>query len=539
VTRKAEPVYDHGEVERRWQRYWEEHQTFRAVRRSGREKRYILDMFPYPSAAGLHVGHPEGYTATDIVSRQLRMRGYDVLHPMGWDAFGLPAEQHAIRTGTHPAVTTRENIATFKRQLRMLGLGYDWAREIDSTDPRYVRWTQWIFLKLFERGLAYQDEIPVNWCAGLGTVLANEEVVDGKSEVGGFPVVRTPLRQWMLRITAYADRLAEDLTLVDWPDGTLTAQRRWIGRSEGAEVRFVGVLDSEDFKHEGFAGIAGMNLAGWSDSLRAPAGYGRAKAPTRFTPDGSVFVFQSHAKLTEFDNEGVGEIYRYDPAAEVGQRLLCVSCAPSGASPTEDALLTDTRAPFSTTTQKTMVANVIDDGTEVFFQSADRLLPEDANESIDVYEWMANGTAGCKRLSGCLALISSGQGETDSYLYAMSADGRDVFFTTKDRLLGADVLGSPSIYDARVGGGIPESPPLVECEGDACQPQGSEAPALPVTETGGAGEGSPPSGKPKHKRCAKGKRRVKGRCVRRHRHKHHKKHGRRHRRAHAKRGAGR
>jgi leucyl-tRNA synthetase len=236
---RAEPArYDHGEVEPRWQRFWDEHGTFRAVRRPGREKRYILDMFPYPSAAGLHVGHPEGYTATDIVCRHLRMRGYDVLHPMGWDAFGLPAEQHALRTGTHPTATTRENVATFKRQLTMLGFSYDWAREIDTTDPQYVRWTQWIFLKLFERGLAYQDDIPVNWCPGLGTVLANEEVVDGRSEVGGFPVVRTPLRQWMLCITAYADRLAEDLKLVDWPDGTLTAQRRWIGRSEGAEVRF-------------------------------------------------------------------------------------------------------------------------------------------------------------------------------------------------------------------------------------------------------------------------------------------------------------
>jgi leucyl-tRNA synthetase len=236
---RAEPArYDHGEVEPRWQRFWNEHATFRAVRRPGRAKRYVLDMFPYPSAAGLHVGHPEGYTATDIVCRHLRMRGYDVLHPMGWDAFGLPAEQHAIRTGTHPTATTRENVATFKRQLKMLGFSYDWAREIGTTDAQYVRWTQWIFLKLFERGLAYQDEIPVNWCPGLGTVLANEEVHDGKSEIGGFPVLRTPLRQWMLRITAYADRLAEDLKLVDWPDGTLTAQRRWIGRSEGADVHF-------------------------------------------------------------------------------------------------------------------------------------------------------------------------------------------------------------------------------------------------------------------------------------------------------------
>jgi leucyl-tRNA synthetase len=195
-------------------------------------------MFPYPSGAGLHVGHPEGYTATDIVARYLRMQGHDVLHPMGWDAFGLPAEQHALRTGTHPAVTTGENIREMRRQLRMLGLSYDWSREIDTTDARYVRWTQWIFLKLFERGLAYQDEVPVNWRPGLGTVLANEEVVDGRSEIGDFPVFRTPLRQWMLRITAYADRLAEDLALVEWPEGTLTAQRRWIGRSEGALIRF-------------------------------------------------------------------------------------------------------------------------------------------------------------------------------------------------------------------------------------------------------------------------------------------------------------
>ena len=236
---RAEPArYRPGEVEARWQRFWSEQATFRAERRPGREKRYVLDMFPYPSAAGLHVGHPEGYTATDIVCRHLRMRGYDVLHPMGWDAFGLPTEQHAIRTGTHPTATTRENIATFRRQLTMLGFSYDWAREIDTTDPHYVCWTQWMFLRLFERGLAYQDDIPVNWCPGLGTVLANEEVVDGMSEVGHFPVVRTPLRQWLLRITAYADRLDDDLKLVDWPEGTLTAQRRWIGRSEGAAVHF-------------------------------------------------------------------------------------------------------------------------------------------------------------------------------------------------------------------------------------------------------------------------------------------------------------
>jgi leucyl-tRNA synthetase len=232
------PRYDHAEVEARWQRYWDEHQTFRASRTPGRPKRYVLDMFPYPSGAGLHVGHPEGYTATDIVSRYARMRGVDVLHPMGWDAFGLPAEQHAIETGTHPAQTTAKNIATFKRQLKMLGFSYDWTRELATTDPRYVRWTQWIFLQLFKKGLAYQDRVSVNWCPALGTVLANEEVIDGKSERGNHPVIRTPLRQWMLRITAYADRLAEDLARVDWPEGTLAMQRAWIGRSEGALIAF-------------------------------------------------------------------------------------------------------------------------------------------------------------------------------------------------------------------------------------------------------------------------------------------------------------
>ncbi|NUP07921.1 MAG: leucine--tRNA ligase [Polyangiaceae bacterium] len=230
--------YDHAEVEPRWQKHWEERQTFRAARRPGKKKRYLLDMFPYPSGSGLHVGHPEGYTATDIVARYARMRDEDVLHPMGWDAFGLPAEQYAIETGTHPSVKTYENIATFRRQLKMLGFSYDWSRELATTDDEYVRWTQWIFLLLFKRGLAYQDEIPVNWCPALGTVLANEEVVDGRSERGNHPVIRTPLRQWMLRITAYADRLAEDLSEVDWPHGTLTMQREWIGRSEGAEIEF-------------------------------------------------------------------------------------------------------------------------------------------------------------------------------------------------------------------------------------------------------------------------------------------------------------
>lgn len=230
-------AYDHGAVEPRWQKYWEEHDTFRVTRRPGRPKIYVLDMFPYPSGAGLHVGHPEGYTATDIIARFKRMNGFDVLHPMGWDAFGLPAEQHAINTGTHPAVTTRDNIEVFRRQLKSLGFFYDWSREVNTTDPGYFKWTQWIFLKLFERGLAFQAEIPVNWCPALGTVLANEEVIDGKSERGGFPVVREPLRQWQLRITAYADRLAEELEPLDWPE-TKQKQREWIGKSEGAEVDF-------------------------------------------------------------------------------------------------------------------------------------------------------------------------------------------------------------------------------------------------------------------------------------------------------------
>ncbi len=235
--RRPSDRYDPSAIEPKWQRYWDEHATFRAERRPGKTKLYVLDMFPYPSGAGLHVGHPEGYTATDIVARYSRMRDKDVLHPMGWDAFGLPAEQHAIRTGEHPRDATVRNIATFKRQLKMLGFSFDWSREVDTTDPAYVRWTQWIFLKLFERGLAYQAEIPVNWCAGLGTVLANEEVVDGKSEVGGFSVERLPLRQWMLKITAYADRLEGDLADLDWPD-TKAKQIHWIGRSEGAEIDF-------------------------------------------------------------------------------------------------------------------------------------------------------------------------------------------------------------------------------------------------------------------------------------------------------------
>ncbi len=230
--------YDPSEVEPKWQAYWEREKTFRTPEGGDAPKRYVLDMFPYPSGAGLHVGHPEGYTASDIVARYLRCTGHAVLHPMGFDAFGLPAEQHAVKTGTHPAITTKQNIDTFRRQLKRLGFSYDWDREVDTTDPAYVRWTQWIFLQLFERGLAYQDELTVNWCPALGTVLANEEVIDGKSERGGHPVKRLPLRQWVLKITAYADRLLDGLDTVDWPTSTMTMQREWIGRSVGAEVRF-------------------------------------------------------------------------------------------------------------------------------------------------------------------------------------------------------------------------------------------------------------------------------------------------------------
>ncbi|MFL6529990.1 MAG: leucine--tRNA ligase, partial [Chthoniobacterales bacterium] len=266
--------YPFDQIEPKWQTIWDQRRSFHAANPGeqgfdpAKPKFYVLDMFPYPSGAGLHVGHPEGYTATDIIARYKRMRGFNVLHPMGWDAFGLPAEQYAIRTGQHPAVTTRENVAKFKTQLKRIGFSYDWEREISTTDPRYFRWTQWIFLQIYNswfnpetnraepistyRGadpdsvrLAYVAEVPVNWCPDLGTVLANEEVIDGKSEVGGFPVVRRPMRQWMLRITAYAERLSDELEGLDWPSGIKLLQRNWIGRSEGAEIEFV-LADAAD-----------------------------------------------------------------------------------------------------------------------------------------------------------------------------------------------------------------------------------------------------------------------------------------------------
>jgi leucyl-tRNA synthetase len=265
--------YPFDRFESKWQRLWDERQLFHAPNpgETGfdltKPKFYILDMFPYPSGAGLHVGHPEGYTATDIIARYKRMRGFNVLHPMGWDAFGLPAEQYAIKTGQHPAVTTRENVAKFKSQLKRIGFSYDWQREVNTTDPRYYKWTQWIFLQIYNswfnpetnkaepistyRGadpdsvrLAYVAEVPVNWCQELGTVLANEEVIDGRSEVGGHPVVRRPMRQWMLRITAYAERLINELEGLDWPEGIKLLQRNWIGRSEGAEIDFQ--IDNHD-----------------------------------------------------------------------------------------------------------------------------------------------------------------------------------------------------------------------------------------------------------------------------------------------------
>ncbi len=231
-------AYQHKKIEAKWQGFWEKHQTFKTEQKSSKPKYYVLDMFPYPSSSGLHVGHPEGYTATDILSRYKRAKGFNVLHPMGWDAFGLPAEQYALKTGVHPAKTTGEAIDNFRRQLKMLGFSYDWTREVATCDPNYYKWTQYIFTKLYERGLAYQKEVAVNWCPELKTVLANEEVVDGKSERGGHPVVKRPMKQWMLKITAYAERLLKDLDGLDWPEGTKDLQRNWIGKSEGLQMRF-------------------------------------------------------------------------------------------------------------------------------------------------------------------------------------------------------------------------------------------------------------------------------------------------------------
>ena len=233
-------AYDHKAIEKKWQRYWKQHKTFKATLDKDQKKYYALDMFPYPSGQGLHVGHPEGYTATDVMSRLKRMQGFNVLHPMGWDAFGLPAEQYALKTGHNPANFTNQNVDHFRDQIQSLGFSYDWDREVNTTDPNYYKWTQWIFEQLYKKGLAYEDEIMVNWAPDFmgGTVVANEEVVDGKTERGGYPVYRVPMRQWVLKITAYADRLIDDLDLVDWPESVKEMQRNWIGRSEGASVKF-------------------------------------------------------------------------------------------------------------------------------------------------------------------------------------------------------------------------------------------------------------------------------------------------------------
>lgn len=230
--------YNHKEIEKKWQKYWAKNNTFNTHDEPGKPKFYALDMFPYPSGQGLHVGHPEGYTATDILARFKRSQGFNVLHPMGWDAFGLPAEQYALDTGNDPAEFTQKNIETFRRQINSLGFSYDWNREVNTTDPEYYKWTQWIFTKLYEKGLAYEAEVAVNWVPELGTVISNEEVIDGKSERGGYDVIRKPMRQWMLKITAYADRLIDDLELVDWPESIKEMQRNWIGRSVGANVTF-------------------------------------------------------------------------------------------------------------------------------------------------------------------------------------------------------------------------------------------------------------------------------------------------------------
>ena len=238
--------YDHEKIETFWQKFWDTNKSFNVVEDRSKEKYYVLDMFPYPSGAGLHIGHPEGYTASDILGRYKRANGYNVLHPMGWDAFGLPAEQHAIKTGINPADNTAKNVDLFRKQIKRLGFGIDWDRELNTTDPKYFRWTQWIFLQLFKHGLAYVDERPVWWCEELKSVLANEEVINGLSERGNFPVKKRNLRQWVLRITKYADKLIDGLDDIDWPDSTKRQQSAWIGKSDGANIRFkVDGMDDE------------------------------------------------------------------------------------------------------------------------------------------------------------------------------------------------------------------------------------------------------------------------------------------------------
>ncbi len=315
--------YPFEAIERKWQAYWEKHETFRTPREvdTSKPKYYVLDMFPYPSGAGLHVGHPEGYTATDIVARYKRMRGFNVLHPIGWDAFGLPAEQYALRTGTHPRITTETNIARFRAQLKSLGFSYDWRREVNTTDFKYYRWTQWIFLKLYERGLAYEAEVPVWWCEALGTTLANEEVVDGKSDIGGHPCERRMLRQWMLRITHYAERLLAGLETTDWPASTKEMQRNWIGRSEGAEIDFP-VHDVRDgafirvftTRPDTIFGATYMVLAPEHPLVREVASPGQATAVTAYCAQASR---KSDLERSAFQKEKTGVFtggYAVNPA---------------------------------------------------------------------------------------------------------------------------------------------------------------------------------------------------------------------------------
>ena len=301
--------YDPKSIEPKWQQYWEQNATFRVDVDRSKPKLYVLDMFPYPSGAGLHVGHPEGYTATDIFCRYKRMRGFNVLHPMGWDAFGLPAERYAMRTGVHPSITTRRNIETFRGQIKRLGFSYDWSRELSTTDPDFVRWTQWIFLKLHERGLAYQAEVAVNWCPAQNTVLANEEVKDGRYVETGDPVERRLMRQWMLRITAYADRLLEDLEDLDWPEGIKAMQRNWIGRSEGAEVTFR-VDGSSDVASRslrpGRTRCSARPIACWRPSIRSSIASRPGSSGPSSMPIGQATAGESDFERTDQSREKTG-----------------------------------------------------------------------------------------------------------------------------------------------------------------------------------------------------------------------------------------
>ncbi|GEK28378.1 leucine--tRNA ligase [Furfurilactobacillus siliginis] len=283
--------YDHTQIEQKWQQFWDKNKTFKTPDFSDKPKYYAMDMFPYPSGQGLHVGHPEGYTATDAMSRMKRMQGFNVLHPMGWDAFGLPAEQYALKTGHNPKGFTDQNVDVFRKQIKSLGFSYDWDREINTTDPKYYKWTQWIFEQLYKKGLAYEDEIMVNWAPDFmgGTVVANEEVIDGKTERGGYPVYRVPMRQWVLKITAYADRLIDDLDDLDWPESIKEQQRNWIGRSEGASVRFA-VAGQADTKIEVFTTRADT-LFGASYLVLAPE-HELVKSLTTADQEAAVAAYQ-------------------------------------------------------------------------------------------------------------------------------------------------------------------------------------------------------------------------------------------------------